>query len=103
MERTTNVYRFHQYGDPEVLKLEAIPLSPPRANEVLVRVQAMSLNRADLLWLANTYVEVPQLPAGIGYEVAGVVEAVGDDVTEFKVGDRVSSIPAFSIIASRSC
>jgi NADPH:quinone reductase-like Zn-dependent oxidoreductase len=97
MERTTNVYRFHQYGDPEVLQLEAIPLSEPRANEVLVRVQAMSLNRADLLWMANTYIETPQLPARIGYEIAGIVEAVGTDISAFQVGDRVSSIPAFSI------
>jgi NADPH:quinone reductase-like Zn-dependent oxidoreductase len=97
MERTTNVYRFHQYGDPSVLKLEAIPLAEPRANEVRVQVQAMSLNRADLLWMSNTYVEVPQLPAGVGYEIAGVVEAIGEDITEFQVGDRVSSIPAFSI------
>lgn len=37
----------------------------------------MSLNRADLLWLANTYVETPTLPSRLGYEVAGVVEAVG--------------------------
>ncbi len=48
----------------------------------------MSLNRADLLWMANTYVEVPQLPARIGYEIAGVVEAIGEGVTGFKVGDR---------------
>jgi NADPH:quinone reductase-like Zn-dependent oxidoreductase len=97
MERISNVYRFHQYGDPEVLKLEAISLSKLRANEVLVKVQAMSLNRADLLWMANTYVETPQLPSRLGYEIAGIVEAVGEDVTEFKIGDRVSSIPAFSI------
>ncbi len=43
MERTTNVYRFHQYGDPSVLQLETIPLAEPRANEVRVKVQSMSL------------------------------------------------------------
>ncbi|MFM7423592.1 MAG: zinc-dependent alcohol dehydrogenase family protein, partial [Elainella sp.] len=97
MENTTQVYRFHQYGDPDVLKLEAIPLSQPRSTEVLVRVEAMSLNRADLLWMANAYIETPQLPSRLGYEIAGVVEAVGEEVAEFQVGDRVSSIPAFSI------
>jgi NADPH:quinone reductase-like Zn-dependent oxidoreductase len=97
MERTTKVYRFHQYGDPAVLQLETIPLADPRASEVRVKVESMSLNRADLLWMANAYIETPQLPARIGYEIAGVVEAIGEEVTEFEVGDRVSSIPAFSI------
>ncbi|MGJ5674569.1 MAG: zinc-dependent alcohol dehydrogenase family protein [Nostochopsis sp.] len=97
MNDTTRVYRFHQYGGPEVLQLDSVPLAQPGANEVRVRVQSMSLNRADMLWMANTYVETPQLPSRIGYEIAGFVEAVGETVTEFQVGDRVSSIPAFSI------
>jgi NADPH:quinone reductase-like Zn-dependent oxidoreductase len=88
---------FDQYGGPEVLKLSTIPLVEPREGEVRIRVQAMSLNRADLLWLANTYVESPRLPARIGYEIAGVVDAVGSNVSEFNIGDRVSSVPAFSI------
>ena len=97
MNATTRIYRFHQYGNPDVLQLDTLPLADPKADEVRVRVQAMSLNRADLLWMANTYVEVPTLPSRLGYEIAGVVEAVGAEVTEFKVGDRVSSLPAFSI------
>lgn len=44
----------------------------------------MELNRADLFWLVNTYVETPQLPSRIGYEIAGVVEEIGSGVTEFK-------------------
>lgn len=94
---TTKVYRFHEYGGAEVLKLESVPLSQPKAKEVRVRVQSMSLNRADMLWMANTYIETPQLPSHLGYEIAGIVEAVGEDVSEFQVGDKVSSIPAFSI------
>lgn len=94
---TTRIYRFHQYGSPEVLQLETVPTPQPGVGEVRVRVQAMSLNRADLLWMANNYVETPELPSRLGYEIAGVVEEVGSDVTEFQVGARVSSIPAFSI------
>lgn len=97
MTTTNRVYRFHQYGSPDVLQLDTLPLAEPKAGEVRVRVRAMSLNRADLLWMANNYVETPELPSRLGYEVAGVVEAVGEEVTEFKEGDRVSSIPAFSI------
>ncbi|BAY85807.1 quinone oxidoreductase [Calothrix parasitica NIES-267] len=97
MTNTTRVYRFHEYGNSDVLKLDSLPLTEPKADEVRVRVQAMSLNRADQLWMANTYVETPQLPSRLGYEIAGVVEAIGGEVTEFKIGDCVSSIPAFSI------
>jgi NADPH:quinone reductase-like Zn-dependent oxidoreductase len=94
---TTKVYRFHQYGGAEVLQLDTIPLAQPKADEVRVRVQSMSLNRADMFWMSNTYIETPQLPSRLGYEIAGIVEAVGEEVTELKIGDRVSSIPAFSI------
>ena len=97
MTTTTQVYRFHKYGNPDVLQLDTLPIEDPQSDEVRVRVHSMSLNRADLLWMANTYVEVPALPSRLGYEVAGVVETIGSEVTEFEVGDRVSSIPAFSI------
>lgn len=97
MMSETRIYRFHQYGGPDVLQMETVPTPQPGPTEVRVQVQAMSLNRADLLWMANSYVETPKLPSGLGYEIAGVVEAIGENVTEFKVGDRVSSIPAFSI------
>jgi NAD(P)-dependent dehydrogenase (short-subunit alcohol dehydrogenase family) len=60
-------------------------------------VQTMSLNRADLRWLANTYIETPTLPSGLGYEIAKVVEVVGPGVTAYRMGDRVHSNSAFSI------
>ena len=49
MGATTQIYRFHQYGGPDVLQLDTVSLPEPGANEVRVRIQAMSLNRADLL------------------------------------------------------
>ena len=94
---TTRVIRFHRPGGPEVLHIDEIPLSKPTAGEVLVRVQAMALNRADGLWRAATYIEDPILPARIGYDIAGVVEAVGPGVSTLSVGDKVSSIPAASV------
>jgi NADPH:quinone reductase-like Zn-dependent oxidoreductase len=95
--RTTRVIRFHQPGGPEVLQIDDIPLAKPQAGEVLVRVQAMALNRADALWRAATYVEDPIVPARIGYDIAGVVEEVGPDVAGISVGDKVSAIPAASV------
>jgi NADPH:quinone reductase-like Zn-dependent oxidoreductase len=94
---TTRTFRFHEAGGPEKLQLENLPARDPGPGEVQVRVQALSLNRADLLWLANSYVETPRFPARIGYEIAGTVETLGPGVTDFRNGDRVSSIPAFSI------
>src|SRR5579859_2713281 len=90
-------YRFCEPGGPDKLRLECLPVDDPRFGEVRLRVQSLSLNRADLLWLANDYLEVPTFPARIGYEVAGVVEAIGPGVKHVKVGDRVSALPAFSI------
>jgi NADPH:quinone reductase-like Zn-dependent oxidoreductase len=97
MPETTRVYRFHQPGGPDRLVLESIPLPKLGQNEVRVRVQSMGLNRSDLLWLADTYIESPELPSRLGYEVAGIVEEAGPDVTAFRVGDRVSTIPSFSL------
>lgn len=94
---STRIHRFHEYGGPDKLKLESVPLAEPGHGEVRVRVMAMGLNRADLLYLANAYIESPRLPSRLGYEVCGTVEAVGPGVTGFAIGDRVSSIPAFSI------
>jgi NADPH:quinone reductase-like Zn-dependent oxidoreductase len=72
---TIRMYRFDQCGGPENLKLETVPLPEPWHGEARVKVQAMRLNRADLLWLANTYIETPRPPARLGYEVARVVES----------------------------
>ncbi|TDX08268.1 zinc-dependent alcohol dehydrogenase family protein [Kribbella sp. VKM Ac-2566] len=93
----TRVVRFHETGGPEVLKVEGVPLTEPRANEVRIRVEALSLNRADLLWRMGAYIEDPQLPSGIGYDVAGIVDAVGPDVTSLRIGSRVSSFPIASL------
>jgi NADPH:quinone reductase-like Zn-dependent oxidoreductase len=94
---TTRVIHFHKAGGPEVLKVEEIPLATPEGKDVRIRAEAMALNRADLLWRSGTYVEDPIFPSRIGYDVAGVVEATGPEVTTLKIGDRVSSFPAASV------
>lgn len=93
----TRIHRFHEYGSPDRVKLEEEPLTEPGHGDVRVKVQSIGLNRADPLYLANAYIESPRLPSRLGYEVCGIVEAVGPGVTGFTIGDRVSSIPAFSI------
>jgi NADPH2:quinone reductase len=98
MTQTARVIRFHQTGGSEVLKVEQIPRLPLKGNEASVRVQAAGLSRADLLWREGCYFEEPRFPAQLGYDAAGVVEALGPEVTRLKVGDRVSTIPAVSLL-----
>lgn len=90
--------RFHQHGGPEVLRIEDVDVPLPGPGEVQIRVKALGLNRAEALLRAGTYIETPALPSGLGLEAAGVVEAVGDGVTDVALGDAVSIIPPQSMV-----
>jgi NADPH:quinone reductase-like Zn-dependent oxidoreductase len=91
------VVRFHEIGGPEVLKIELFDVPPPGRGEVQIGVKALGLNRAEAMFRSGQYVEQPRLPARDGYEAAGTVAAVGEGVEGIKVGDAVSTIPAFSL------
>lgn len=80
--------RFHQAGGPEVLRYESVGVGEPGPGQVRLRHVAAGLNYADTYFRNGTYV-IP-LPAGMGVEAAGVVEAVGADVDQVSVGDRVT-------------
>ncbi len=80
--------RFHQTGGPEVLKLEDVVVGDPGQGEVRLRHVAVGLNFADTYFRNGTY-PIP-LPAGMGVEAAGVVEAVGPGVSNVVVGDKVT-------------
>jgi len=90
------IVRFHQTGGPEVLKIEQVDVPPPGPGEVRIAVKALGLNRAESMFRSGTYLEQPRFPARLGYEAAGTVEALGEGVQGLKVGDAVSTIPAFS-------
>ena len=81
--------RVHQFGGPEVLKLEEIPDPKPAAGEVVVKVSAAGVNPVDAYIRTGTYASKPNLPYTPGTDAAGVVIAVGADVKRVKVGDRV--------------
>ncbi len=91
------VVRFHEIGGPEVLKIEDLPVQQPGQGEVRLKVEAIGLNRAEVMFRQGHYLESPKFPSRLGYEAAGIVEAVGLGCTGIKVGDRVSTIPSFSI------
>jgi NADPH:quinone reductase len=90
------VVRFHTTGGADVLQIEDLPEAVPKENELRLRVEALGLNRAEIMFRSGAYLETPKLPARLGYEAAGVVDAVGPGVTAFKLGDRVSTVPGFS-------
>jgi NADPH2:quinone reductase len=81
--------RIHEHGGPETLRWDEVETGAPDAGQVLIRQTAAGLNFIDVYHRAGLY-PVPSLPAIIGNEGAGVVEAVGDGVTSVQVGDRVA-------------
>lgn len=91
------VVRFHERGGPEVLRIEDVEVPAPGPGEVLIRVKALGLNRAEASMRKGTYIETPALPSGLGLEAAGIVEAVGERVDGFAPGDAVSIIPPRSM------
>ncbi len=91
------IVRFYETGGAEVLRIEESPLVEPAEGEVRLRVEAIGLNRAEVMYRQGQYLEAPELPSRLGYEAAGVVDAVGPGTSGIKVGDRVSTIPSFSM------
>ena len=79
-------------GGPEVLKPRQVPLPSPAAGEILIRVHAAGVNRPDALQRAGKYPMKPGMSPIPGLEVAGEVVALGDDVTEYAVGDKVCAL-----------
>ncbi len=84
----SHAIRIHRTGGPEVLSWEEVDVPPPAAGEATVRHAAVGLNFIDTYHRTGLY--PLRLPSGIGLEGAGVVEAVGEGVTEVTVGDRVA-------------
>jgi len=80
--------KIYKQGGPEVMQFEDFSLDAPKRGEVQLRHTAIGLNYLDTYHRSGAYA-LP-LPSGLGFEAAGVVEAVGDGVTEFKEGDRVA-------------
>src|SRR3954469_24824470 len=83
----TQAIRFHQTGGPEVLQLESVDVGDPGPGQARVRHTYIAVNFIDIYFRTGRY-PLP-LPNGLGSDAIGVVEAVGDGVTDIKVGDRV--------------
>lgn len=88
METQVKAIQIEQNGGPEVLKVVSVPLPAPGNEEVTIRQKAVGLNFIDIYCRTGLYPST--LPHGLGFEAAGVVEAVGADVKHLKAGDRVA-------------
>ncbi|WP_299542186.1 zinc-dependent alcohol dehydrogenase family protein [uncultured Streptomyces sp.] len=87
--------QFDRIGGPEVLALRDVASRAPGAGEVRIRVDAIGLNRAEIMYREGAYFYQPVFPSTLGYEAAGVIEAVGEGVSGFAAGDPVAVVPAF--------
>ncbi len=92
-----------RHGGPEVLEVRETPDPTPKAGEVRVRAQACGLNFAELMARQGMYPGAPKPPCVVGYEAAGVVDAVDDGVTGFDTGDRVVLLSNFGGHADTIC
>src|SRR5579859_4479529 len=91
----TRSVRIHAFGDADVLRIEDVVIGEPGAGEVRLRIHAIGLNRTEVTLRSGASPVKPALPSSIGFEAAGVVEALGRDVSGFAVGDRVALVPAY--------
>jgi NADPH2:quinone reductase len=81
--------RVHELGGAEKLTLEEVEKPIPGADEVLIKVAAAGVNYADTMMRSGNYLTKPELPLTLGYEAAGTIESVGENVTNLKTGQRV--------------
>ena len=85
--------RVHRFGGLDELRVEDVPVPEPGPEEVRVRVEAVGVNFADILMIAGLYQVQPDLPFAPGFEVSGVVDRVGHEVTTVSLGTRVTATP----------
>ena len=81
--------RVHEFGEPELMRLEEVPDYRCGPGQVLVRIQAAGVNPVDTYIRAGLHPIRPTLPYTPGRDAAGTIEAVGEGVKRFKVGDRI--------------
>ena len=92
MSKRVHITRF---GGVDGLRIDDVDVQPPGPGEVNIAVEAIGINRGDILLRQDRYIESPALPSRISYDAAARVTAVGDGVAGFQVGDKVMTIPAF--------
>ena len=95
MSHTVRIVRFRETGPATVLRIDDLPLPEPGLGEVRLRVKAIGLNRAEVMFRNGLYPIEPVFPSNLGYEAAGIVEAIGPGVDASLLGRTMSSVPSF--------
>ena len=89
-----NAIVFDQPGPPDVLQWRAVNPLRPKSHEVVIAVEAAGVNNADIMQRRGAYPVPPEAPKILGLECAGHITSIGDDVTDWSVGDRVCALLA---------
>src|SRR5882757_5092031 len=92
-ERAMKAVLFQHFGGPEVLRIEAVPMPQPGADEVRLKMTAVGLNRTDAVQYRGKSSSPSNLPSPLGSEGAGIVEAIGPNVDASWLGRRVATLP----------
>ena len=87
--------RIHEFGDASVLRIENVEIGVPASGEVRLRIHAIGINRTEITLRSGRSPAKPALPTCIGFEAAGVIEALGPDVSFCSIGDRVALVPCY--------
>lgn len=95
MAATYRAVMLTKKGGPEVLQVVELPVEHPGPGQLRVRVRAAGVGATDLIMLAGSYMFAPKMPFVPGYEVAGVVDAMGAGVTGFELGQRVAALTVY--------
>src|SRR5580704_9917 len=95
MAATYRAVMLTKKGGPEVLQVVELPIEPPGPGQLRIRVRAAGVGSTDLIMLTGKYRYAPKMPFVPGYEVAGVVEAIGAGVNGFETGQRVAALSVY--------
>src|SRR5580704_14889895 len=99
MAATYRAVMLTKKGGPEALQVVELPVEPPGAGQLCVRVRAAGVGATDLRVLSGTYMFAPKIPLVPGYEAVGVVDAIGPGVSGFQVGQRVAALTVYGAFA----
>ncbi|GLS26042.1 zinc-dependent alcohol dehydrogenase family protein [Marinibactrum halimedae] len=94
---TNTVIKFHEVGEPEVLQYEQEAIKRPKNGEIRIKVEAIGVGFGECLYRRGWYIQETVLGGSLGNNAVGIVDAIGPDVTNVNVGQKISLIPSFQM------